>query len=96
MKIRELKRKVGETAISVWPPGWASSYTAGDFFATGDEGVLQDVRRIGNRLSLTMWWSNREHVGSLEWTPPPTLEAIETTLRAHIGEPIQAIGDVEV
>ena len=81
--------------MSVWPPQWASAYAPGDYFATGgEEGVLQSVRRIENRLSLTMWWSGREHFGVLEWTPPPTLETVENLLTAHIGEPVQTIGDL--
>ena len=43
-----------------------------------------------------MWWSGREHFGVLEWTPPPTLEAVENLLTAHIGEPVQTIGDLDV
>jgi len=83
--------------MSVWPPQWASAYAPGDYFATGgEEGVLQSVRRIENRLSLTMWWSGREHFGVLEWTPPPTLETVENLLTAHIGEPVQTIGDLDV
>ncbi len=96
MKIRQLKRNVGGAVVSVWPPQWTSAYAAGDYFATGEEGVLQSVERRENRLSLTMWWSGREHFGVLEWTPPPTLETVETVLRAHIGAPIQAIGDLDV
>ena len=96
MKIRQLTHKSGAAVVSVWPPPWASSYAPGDYFATGEEGVLQSVKRHGERLALTMWWSGREHFGSLEWTPPPTLETVEATLKAHIGEPMQIIGDVDV
>jgi hypothetical protein len=98
VKIRDLIRKVGDshTPMHVWPPVWASSYGAGDFFAPREAGVLKGVRRVEGRLSLTMWWSGRDHFGSLEWTPPPTLDAVEAILRAHIGEPIQSIGDVDV
>jgi hypothetical protein len=46
MKLRELKRKVGNASIHVWPPQvWASSYKAGDKFAVGDVGVLTSVNR---------------------------------------------------
>jgi hypothetical protein len=96
MKIRQLKRKAGMAVMSVWPPQWASAYRAGDYFATGEEGVLHSVRRTENRLDLTMWWSGREHFGVLEWTPPPALETVENVLRAHIGEPIQTIGDIDI
>lgn len=96
MKIRNLTRKSGQAIISVWPPLWASSYGPGDKFAIGDEGVLKSVKRRGNRLGLTMEYEGREHVGSLEWDQPPTLEAIEKVLQAHLGEPIKAIGDLDV
>ena len=96
MKMRHLTRKSGSAVVSVWPPLWATFYSAGDRFAIGDEGVLQSVRRVEDRLSLTMKYDGREHVGSLQWTPPPTLDAVEKTLKASVGETIKAIGDLDV
>jgi len=96
MKIRSLTRKSGQAIISVWPPLWASSYGPGDKFPLGEEGVLESVRCIGDRLSLTMRYEGRECVGSLEWDQPPTLDAVENVLRAHVGQPIKVIRDLDV
>lgn len=96
MKIRNLKRKSGQAIISVWPPAWASSYGPGDKFAVGDEGVLKSVKRLDDRLSLTMEYAGREHVGSLQWDAPPSLDEVEKVLRAHLGLPIKAISDLDV
>jgi len=96
MKIRNLTRKSGQAIISVWPPLWASSYRAGDKFAVGEEGVLKSVRRLDDRLSLTMEYEGREHVGSLRWDTPPPLDTVQKLLREHIGVPIKVISDLDV
>jgi hypothetical protein len=96
MKIRNLKRKSGEAVVSVWPPSWAGSYKAGDKFPVGEEGVLESVKRIGDRLSLTIKYDGREHMGSLQWDTPPSLDNVEKALRSSIGKAIKAIGDLDV
>jgi hypothetical protein len=97
MRICELKRTVGKAEVRVWPPPWSSSYERGNTLAVGDdEGVLRRVQRVGERLSLTMEYDGREHVGSLEWDAPPVLADVEYALGALIGEEIRAIGEVEV
>jgi hypothetical protein len=37
-----------------------------------------------------------ERVGCLEWDPSPSLTAVEKVLRAHLDEPIIAIGYLDV
>jgi hypothetical protein len=96
MKLVELKRRVGNSSYHVWPPPWASSYGADNRFATGDEGVLKDVQRQDNGLSLTMMYDGREHMASLEWDPPPTLADVERVLNANLGREIKAIGELDV
>ncbi|MBI3030943.1 MAG: hypothetical protein HYY64_15670 [Candidatus Rokubacteria bacterium] len=96
MKIRNLTRKSGQAIISAWPPLWVGPYRAGDTFPVGEEGVLRFVKRLGDRLSLTMEHEGRECIGGLEWDQPPTLEAVERVLRAHVGQPIKVIGDLDV
>ena len=96
VKIRNLKRKVGEAAVSAWPQGWTGSYGGADKFAVGEVGVLKSVKRLGDRLSLTIQYEGRDHFGSLQWDAPPSLDAVEKVLQAHLGEPIKAIGDLDV
>jgi hypothetical protein len=60
------------------------------------DGVLTRVTRAENRLALTIECEGREAVGRLEWDPPPSLTAVEKVLRAHLGEPITAIGYLDV
>jgi hypothetical protein len=72
MKLRDLKRQMGKTSCHVWPPLWSSSYGAHSRFATGDEGVLEGVQRWDDHLALTMMYDGRDHMGNLEWDPPPT------------------------
>ena len=96
MKLRDLKRQVGKTSCHVWPPLWSSSYGADSRFATGDEGVLKGVQRWESRLALTMTYDGREHMGNLEWDPPPALADVENALTANLGREIKAISDVDV
>ena len=96
MRIRELRRKAGIATVSCWPPKWASGYRPGAKLAFAADGVFRSVRRIGNRLSLSMQYDGREHVGGLEWDAPPSIDNVEKLLRAHVGEPITAIGELEV
>lgn len=96
MRIRYLRRKSGETIVSVWPPAWASLYEAGATFAVGEVGVLKSVARLDDCLSLTIMYEGREHVGRLRWDSPPSFDRVETALRANLGQPITVISDVDV
>jgi len=96
VKIRNLKRKVGDAVVSAWPQGWTGSYTGADKFAVGDVGVLKSVKRLDDRLSLIIEYEGREHVGSLQWDAPPSLDEVERVLKAHLGEPTKAVGDLDL
>jgi len=58
--------------------------------------VLKRVTRVDNHLVLTVEYDGRAAVGRLEWDPPPSLTAVERVLCAHLGEPITAIGYLDV
>ena len=94
MKIHDLKRTSGKAGLSVWPPQVLAD--VGTTFVRPGDGVLKGVRRIAKRLSLVIEHRGREVVGRLECDEPSTLDAVEKVLRAHIDEPIQAIGDLDV
>ena len=83
---------------SVWPPRWTFSIhpRGGDEILVGEEGVLESVKRMGERLSLTMKYKGRERFGSLQWDAPPSLDAVERALLANLGKPIKTIGDLDV
>ena len=92
MKIRDLKRKHREAVVSGWPPQVLAD--VGTFVRPG-EGVLKGVRRVAKRLSLVIEHKGQQVVGSVEGESS-TLDAVEKVLRAHIDEPIQTIGDLDV
>ena len=94
MQIRKLQRRSGATIVSAWPP-WVLSGSGTTFVRMG-EGALKRVIRVDNHLSLTIEREGRETVGRLEWDPPPSLAAVEKVLRVHLGEPITAIGYLDV
>lgn len=90
--------KGGGVIDSVWPPRWTFSIhpRGGDEILVGEEGVLESVKRMGERLSLTMKYKGRERFGSLQWDAPPSLDAVERVLLANLGKPIKTIGDLDV
>jgi hypothetical protein len=100
MRIRDLKRRYGSVVIDVWPPLWTSVFRPAGSHPTGDqardEGVLESVERLGDRLTMRMRFSDRVHLGSLEWDEPPTAAEVEAVLLANLGKPIGRIGDLEV
>lgn len=102
MKIRELTSKSGSATVSSWPPMWASSYGPGDVIPHTEEGVLESVKRIKyvadpkEHLMLVKNVKGHEYVGALQWDEPPTIAALEVVLKAHLGESIKAIGQLEV
>src|SRR5260370_7654601 len=96
MRVRELKRKHGSAIVSVWPRVWGSSSGRGSTLAVGEEGRLKTVRRIGDRLSLTMDYDGRGHVGGLQWDQPPTGTDLEGVLRGQIGRTLRDVADVHI
>jgi len=61
-----------------------------------------EVRRIKHEISgaehlmLIRKVRDRESDGVLQWDEPPSISAVETVLKAHIGESIKSIGALEV
>lgn len=95
MQIQDLRRKMGESRLLIWPLRVWTSH-GGDSFAVSHHAVLARVRRIGDRLIIVVKYDNREHTGLLEWDPPPPVEAVEDVLRAHLGIEIGTLGDLKV
>lgn len=95
MQIQDLRRKMGESRLLIWPLRVWTSH-GGDSFAVSHHAVLSRVRRIGDRLIIAVKYDNREHTGLLEWDPPPPVEAVEDVLRAHLGIEIGTLGDLKV
>jgi hypothetical protein len=79
----------------IWPPGGSGSELR-DTAKLRLEGVLTNVLRIGDRLSVTIRFEGREHVAMLgEWKLPPTVDEVEAALRRGVGRTVQAVGVVE-
>ena len=95
MQIQDLRRRMGENRLLIWPLRVWTSH-GGDSFAVSHHAVLARVLRIGDRLTITVKYDNREHTGILEWDPPPAVEAVEAVLRANLGIEIGTLGDLKV
>ena len=99
MKLRDLKHRFEGFPhhLRAWPPIWVPG-GRGPSDAFGADGVLESVsvRRLEDRLSLRMRYKGREHMACLSWDPPPSLTDVEQVLRAHLGNTITDIGDLDV
>ena len=94
MKMRELKRTYGTAVMSVWPPGVIAS--AGTRFIESGAGVLKSVKVMGERIAIIIQDGDLEGHAGLEWDAPPSVAAVETVLRAHIGDGIKQISELEI
>lgn len=96
MKLRDVTRPAGTARLHVWPPQ-VVAVAAATLMRPG-EGVLKSVRRIGDRLALTIEHEGREATSGVELDPDQQslLDAVEKVLRANLGKPIKAISDLDV
>jgi hypothetical protein len=92
MRLRYILRKYSRYRSYIWPPAGPYGTRSGAW-----EGILTEVRRIGDRLSLTVRIKGADHVTLLdEWNAPPSVDAVEVALVRMIGRTILAVGEVEV
>ncbi|HKW92658.1 MAG TPA: hypothetical protein VJX92_12210 [Methylomirabilota bacterium] len=87
MKLRDLKH---------WPPAWVGLSKRSETSAVVEEGVLESVERLGNRLLLRINVNGHRRTASLVWDPPPGVRAVEAVLLASIGAEIRDLADREV
>lgn len=78
MKLRDLKLR--SRKATGWPPRWVGFSRPTETVA--EEGVLEGVERLGNRLLLQINISGRRRTATLEWDPPPSVGAVEAVLLA--------------
>ena len=75
MKFRDLKLRSGKG----WPPRWVEF--SGKTEAVAEEGVLEGIERLGNRLLLRINVNGRRRTASVEWDPKPGVGAVEPAER---------------
>ena len=98
MKMRQLTWRSGPVTVPAWPLHWGASTGLEHLATMPTNGVLESFERIEDStlLKLTMRFEEREYVGMLTWDPPPSIEAVEQLLQAHLGREIGAIGDLDL
>jgi hypothetical protein len=60
MQLQYLKRV--RSSLNLWPPVDTARYGLRDSPRLRQAGLLTDVRRIGNRLSVTIQFDGRDHI----------------------------------
>jgi hypothetical protein len=93
MKFRDLARRSGK--VTAWPAQWVESIGPGASIAPED-GVLEGLTRLGDRLLLRINVNGQRRTASLEWDAPPAVSDVEIVLLASIGAKIRDVGDLEV
>ena len=92
MKLRELRqRSAGEG--TVWPPRWVGPSGPGQ---VPEDGALEGLERLGNRLLLQINIHGQRRTASLQWDPPPHVGEIETVMLGSMGATIRDLGDREL
>lgn len=94
MKLSELTPRAGEPTI--WPARWVESLGPDDASAVPEDGVLEGLARLGDRLFLRINVEGHRRTASLEWEGPPAVGDVETLLAASIGVRIREIGSLEL
>ncbi len=94
MKLRDLDRASGGAAV--WALRWIESPLPGDASEVAEEGVLEGVTRLGNRLLLRVNVSGCRRTASLQWESPPEVSDVEAVLLASIGTEIRDLGNLEL
>jgi hypothetical protein len=94
MKLHDLQQRA-RTAM-VWPPQWVESSGPGHTSAVAEEGVLEGLQRLSNRLLLQITINGCRRTASMEWEPLPAVGDVEVVLLASIGAEIRRLGDLEV
>jgi hypothetical protein len=92
LKLGDLKRRLSKAAG--WPPRWVEF--SGPREAVPEEGVLEGVERLGNRLLLQISINGRRRTATLEWDPPPSVGVVEAVLLAGIGVEVRNLASREL
>jgi hypothetical protein len=92
MKLRDLKLRPGKA--TGWPPRWVEF--SGPNEPVAEEGVLEGIERLGNRLLLQIRINGRRRTATLEWDPPPSVGTVEAVLLASIGAEVRHLADREL
>jgi hypothetical protein len=80
----------------VWPPQWVESSGPDRTAAVAEDGVLEGLQRLGNRLWLQITITGCRRTASMEADPPPAVGDVEVVLLASIGPEVRRLGDLEV
>jgi hypothetical protein len=92
MKLRELKHR----AETIWPARWVDAVVPGEEGAASEDGILEGLTRLGERLLLRINVNGRRRTASLEWDGPPRVGDVEIVLLANIGAEIRHLGHLEL
>lgn len=92
MKLRDLTLRSGKAPG--WPPRWVEF--SGPSEPVAEEGVLEGIERLGNRLLLQIRINGRRRTASLEWDPPPSVGTVEAVLLASIGVDVRHLANREL
>ncbi len=80
----------------MWPAQWVEAPAPGEEGAASDNGVLEGLTRLGERLLLRINVNGQRRTACLEWDGPPRVGDVEIVLLANIGAEIRQLGQMEL
>jgi hypothetical protein len=93
MKLRDLRFG----SVPAWPPVFGGPYGMGDRFAAGDFCTLKNAERFEDGVRVTIKCSDLESSGVMRWHGDmPSVEQVVVALRAHHGDDVATLGEIEI
>lgn len=84
-----------------WPPHWSGPYGPDNPLPQGEVGVLRSVENstvnaVAACCLLTVTHNDQEYFGTLSFDDEAFFHQFCDILKGHIGEPISAIGSLDI
>src|SRR5918994_7954297 len=81
-----------------WPPHWSGPYGPDNPLPEGEVGVLRAVEKdvVAPSCVLTVAHNDQQYLGTLRFDDEEFCNQISAILMGHIGEPISAIGSLDI
>ena len=92
MKLRDCDNDPGQRRSG--RPSGSNPLGQATRLAVAEDGVLEGLQRLGNRLWLQITITGCRRTANMEWDPLPAVGGVEVVLLASIGAKIRRLGDL--
>jgi hypothetical protein len=88
-----------DQGVSSWPPAWLRTSGNESTIATGEAGILLDVKThdaMSSKCFLFMEHNGATFVGRMSVDSTALCQKLVTLLKQHRGEPLRQIGELDL